>query len=1104
MSATRKGQQVQALRIKKTKESNFMAIPVNTTIPTISGTAQVGQTLTASTGTWTNSPTVYVYQWASAGAPISGAAASSYIPVTSDIGNALAVYVTAANTSGHNKPTASAPTGAVINIIPANSTVPTISGTAQVGQTLTATTGTWTNNPTSFTYQWNRAGTAISGATASSYVPVTADIGNTLTVSVTAANTGGSSPRVTSAPTGAVINIIPANSTVPTISGTAQVGQTLTATTGTWTNNPTSFTYQWNRAGAAISGATASSYVPVTADIGNTLTVSVTAANTGGSSPRMTSAPTSTVAAAGSVPVNTGAPMISGTPQIGHVLTASTGQWTNSPTSYAYQWYTSAGGPPPQPIAGQTASIYTPVSANYTDYITVTVLALNASGSSAPARAQFTTAVDHAGTTVPVETGLPAITGTAQVGGTLTVSNGTWSGSPTSYTYQWLSSAIAPTNYVLPGGPISGATTNKYSPVAGDAGNTLACTVISQNSVGLSHGATSLTTSAVADETGLVSSGTAQVGHTLTASGGSGGYQWYHEGSAISGATSSTYTLQGSDQGDLISVYSNGVFSALVGPVIGTVVFYVSSSTGSDSNPGTFSQPWKTLAHVNAQTFSAGTSILFKRGDTWRTDGNSPNSLGAQLRPPSNGSATGGPIVFDAYGTGANPIIDGSFDASAMGAWTNAGTNLWQSTQTFPPASGYASGNPDNQANDVGNILWGFSAVGGANVPPTLLNASVGQMTGGGYGGIWYNPGDGTAHLTTQGQWNFNTDNNKVQIYSVGNPATVMPGLSLAIDTCALYINGVSYVIVQNFTFQFSGASPLFTNGTCTNIIIRDCVVQWGGGGNISGQSTRDSRYGDGIDIEGSMQHCTVERVWFHQNYDTGVGPQCYGAFQENIIMRNCVVDSGGAMFTEFFFAGSPTTDVLQVYNNTFVGNNGGWSCNPVQRPNGAPNVYGLYPGVLTQTNMSINNNIIADCYGALPAPGFGILGTEWAGSGNPSNPFTGNGVWLDYNCWPVNPNSTAAGHAQWIALSGANYAMSDWVKGTNVNGAGTFSPALEPHGIFGQDPLFVSQSGLNLSLQSGSPCRNTGANLYSSGVAWDYNKNPRPTSGPFTIGAFQ
>ncbi|MGI8569409.1 MAG: hypothetical protein ACR2KT_10230 [Methylocella sp.] len=158
--------------------------------------------------------------------------------------------------------------------IPVNTVVPTISGTAQVGQTLTATTGTWTHSPTSFTYQWNRAGTAISGATAASYVPVTGDIGNTPTVSVVATNASGSSSPATSAPTVAVIDIIPANSSVPTISGTAQVGQTLTATTGTWTHNPTSFTYQWNRAGTAISGATAASYVPVTGDIGNTLTVS--------------------------------------------------------------------------------------------------------------------------------------------------------------------------------------------------------------------------------------------------------------------------------------------------------------------------------------------------------------------------------------------------------------------------------------------------------------------------------------------------------------------------------------------------------------------------------------------------------------------------------------------------------------------------------------------------------------------------------------------------------------------------------------------------------------------------------------------------------------
>ena len=109
----------------------------------------------------------------------------------------------------------------------------------------------------------------------------------------------------TSVPTAAVIDIIdiiPTNSAVPTISGTAMAGQTLTATTGTWTQNPTSFTYQWKRAGGAIPGATASTYVPVTGDIGNTLTVSVVAKNSGGSSAPATSAATATVIPAAAAP----------------------------------------------------------------------------------------------------------------------------------------------------------------------------------------------------------------------------------------------------------------------------------------------------------------------------------------------------------------------------------------------------------------------------------------------------------------------------------------------------------------------------------------------------------------------------------------------------------------------------------------------------------------------------------------------------------------------------------------------------------------------------------------------------------------------------------
>lgn len=105
----------------------------------------------------------------------------------------------------------------------------------------------------------------------------------------------GRAPRaagVTSAPLAA-----PVNTVLPTITGTATEGQSLFAGNGTWTNSPSSFAYQWRRGGVAISGATAVTYTLVTADVGSTITVQVTATNAGGST-TATSAATATVAAA--------------------------------------------------------------------------------------------------------------------------------------------------------------------------------------------------------------------------------------------------------------------------------------------------------------------------------------------------------------------------------------------------------------------------------------------------------------------------------------------------------------------------------------------------------------------------------------------------------------------------------------------------------------------------------------------------------------------------------------------------------------------------------------------------------------------------------------
>lgn len=82
---------------------------------------------------------------------------------------------------------------------------------------------------------------------------------------------------------------VPTNTVAPVVSGTALMGYTLSTTDGTWTNTPTSYTYQWTRAGADISGATANTYAVTIADEGEAIRCKVTAINAGGSSTPATS-----------------------------------------------------------------------------------------------------------------------------------------------------------------------------------------------------------------------------------------------------------------------------------------------------------------------------------------------------------------------------------------------------------------------------------------------------------------------------------------------------------------------------------------------------------------------------------------------------------------------------------------------------------------------------------------------------------------------------------------------------------------------------------------------------------------------------------------------
>jgi hypothetical protein len=88
---------------------------------------------------------------------------------------------------------------------------------------------------------------------------------------------------------------VPVNSVVPAITGSAVHGAVLSSSTGTWSNTPTAYAYQWKSAGVAVSGETRATYTVRTSDVGNTITVTVTASNSGGSGTGATSSATATV-----------------------------------------------------------------------------------------------------------------------------------------------------------------------------------------------------------------------------------------------------------------------------------------------------------------------------------------------------------------------------------------------------------------------------------------------------------------------------------------------------------------------------------------------------------------------------------------------------------------------------------------------------------------------------------------------------------------------------------------------------------------------------------------------------------------------------------------
>jgi hypothetical protein len=369
----------------------------------------VGQTLTASPGSWSGSPT-YAYQWLSCDgsgnncAAIPGAGSSTYQLTTSDANNTLRVQVTAIG-SGGTATAQSAATAAVTLPAGPQAAFTYSPGGPVTGQSVhfDGSTSSCPNGPCTYTWadQPPTGGSWPLGSGQSIDFTFTGVGTKYATLTMTDAN--GLTSTIQHA-----VNVItgasaPSNSAAPTISGSAVQGQVLSGSNGSWNGSPTSYAYQWqdcDTSGAnctSISGATSSSYTATAADVGQTLRFVVTATNSAGSG-NASSQPTAVVtASAPAPPSNTALPTISGSPVQGQALSASNGTWNGSPTSYGYQWRQCDGsGANCTDIGGATSSSYTLAAGDVGHTIRVVVNASNAGGST-PATSAATAAVTSGG-----------------------------------------------------------------------------------------------------------------------------------------------------------------------------------------------------------------------------------------------------------------------------------------------------------------------------------------------------------------------------------------------------------------------------------------------------------------------------------------------------------------------------------------------------------------------------------------------------------------------------------------------------------------------------------------------------------------------------------
>ncbi len=521
----------------------------------ITGDAIEDETLTADTSALADEDGLgaFSYAWKADDTAITGATSSTYTLTQAEVGKAITVEVSYTDDQGTAEAVTSAATDSVANVNDAPTGGVVISGTATEGEVLTASnTLADEDGLGTVTYQWLRDGAEITNATGETYTLTQADVGAAISVRASYTDDQGTAEAVTSAATDSVANVNDAPTGDVIITGDAIEDETLTADTSALVDEDGlgTFSYVWKADDTAITGATSSTYTLTQAEVGKAVTIEVSYTDQQDTAEAVTSAATDSVANVNDAP--TGGVTISGTATEDEVLTASnTLADEDGLGTLTYQWLRDG-----TEITDATGETYTLTQADVGAAISVRASYTDQQGT---AEAVTSATTDSVANVNDAPTGGVTISGTATEDEVLTASNtlADEDGLGT-VTYQWLRD----------GNEITDATGETYSLTQADVGAAISVRASYTDQHGTAEAVTSAATGSVAnvnDEPsgGVIITGTTTEDETLTADTsaladedglGAFSYVWKADDTAITGATSSTYTLTQAEVGKAITV----------------------------------------------------------------------------------------------------------------------------------------------------------------------------------------------------------------------------------------------------------------------------------------------------------------------------------------------------------------------------------------------------------------------------------------------------------------------------------------------------------------------------------------------------------------------